>query len=219
MNTGHFGTVAQAERTAQGRQAKMMTAASLIEERRNRFRPMMQLTELLLELAQVQPTSTGPAPHPCPVRFCTGLAPLGAICCPDCWSRTPAAFRRAYHFAEPRAMHNRAAREFVAEIVEHALRRLSAERTGESDLPGGGPLAADDRQVADELTRRCGAADSFQDLIDAQGGRWPKLDCSPRWQPDRAACEAATKLADLYDREQAARRDPRRAMRLGIAGL
>lgn len=197
----------------------METAASLISRARNEWAPTIPPPAGLVELAELQPESAAPLPHPCPVRFCTGLTALGAVCCPACWKRTPAAFRRAYYFAQRRVMHNRASREFVAEIVEHALRRLSAERTGESDLPGAGRLGELERQQADQLTRRCTSFACFQELIDAPAGSGLKLDCGKGWQPDPAQREANTQLADFYDREQAARKDPRRICRLGIAGL
>lgn len=207
----------------------METAASVSQEVRKKG-PMVAGPASHPELEEDESESTGPAPRPCVIRCCTGLASyrsgcpdwLGSFragCCPDCWHRTPAAFRRAYHFAQRRVMHSLRAREFVAVILGQALRRLSAERTGESTLPSGGPLGASERQTADALTRRCTAFGSFDDLVGCDCGCVPTLCCHPGVELNTTERDANQQLADYYDREQAARKDPRRATRLGIAGL
>lgn len=194
----------------------METAASVSQELRKEV-PSVPPPAAHPELAEGQASSTGPAPLPCVIRFCTGKGSFPAGCCPDCWHRTPAAFRRAYHFAQRRIMHSLQAREFVALILGQALRRLSAERTGESTLPAGGPLGAAERQTADGLTQRCTAFGYFDDLV--EHGYPPILPCNPAVELDPTKRDANQQLADYYDREQAACKDPRRAKRLGIAGL
>ena len=66
----------------------------------------------------------------------------------------------------------------------------------------------------DKLTKKITAFDSFQDLLDAKGGYYPSLRCSPihgrRIDSTHLNCR---NLADAYDKAQAERGDGRRAYR------
>lgn len=58
---------------------------------------------------------------------------------------------------------------------------------------------------------------SLRRLLNAPGccdlGYWPKLECNPRWERDAARRRLHVEIADLYDRAQAGRGDPRRVTR------
>lgn len=91
-------------------------------------------------------------------------------------------------------------------FVDVAVARLSAELAG--------PLTDDDLFEAQALTTICTAFGTFVDLIHADDGYFPKLHSY-----EQKDAPKFRRLADLYDRAQRHRGDPRRAVRLGSAGL
>ncbi|MFO0578959.1 MAG: hypothetical protein U1A78_33565 [Polyangia bacterium] len=108
-----------------------------------------------------------------------------------------------------------AARRAAAEVVQQAARRIAAERAAAERRE----LTAEEQVRADELTQRRHACRSFEELLNTVPQYWPRLDCSLRFTRDPVERAENQELADLYDRAQALRGDPRRATRLGLAGL
>jgi hypothetical protein len=145
---------------------------------------------------------------PCGVSLCTGVVmDPDQVLCGRCWSKLPPGVQR--HL--PAELRRRPNAAKTQEMLGHALARLSAELQG--------ALVEDEFNEADLLTRQCTAFESFTKLINAGGGYWPKLRCSFADSPSRGERLAHCRLADYYDRAQAARKDPRRACRGVGCGL
>lgn len=139
------------------------------------------------------------------------------VFCPGCLLALPTA-TRACMGALSRLLLERtapAARRAAAEVVQQAARRLAAERAAALNSR----LSEAELARADELTQRRHACRSFEELLNTVPQYWPRLDCSLRFTPDPVERAENQELADLYDRAQALRGDPRRATRLGLAGL
>jgi len=173
-----------------------LTAAQTAEVRRRRA----------LHVPAVSPVSDR---FPCLVTGCQGAIEVAGLCCASCWARLPGG---AQFVLQRIRSTSPTQRERHLSIVETALARLSSELAG--------PLSDADQVEADRLNATYhGAFDSFAELLDAPGSYYPKL-----YQNDRAELTATerwelSRLADLYDRAQAARGDSRRAVRLGHSGL
>lgn len=155
----------------------------------------------------------------CPVNLCGLDCRQHDLCCIACWRRLPETFQRSFRVLNKNQRALGQFAEQVVEMAEQALRRLNAELSGGLGAQGLGPLGEGERQEADTLTRTCTAFGSFAELLGTQPDYRPKLDCSYRLQKDRARLRENQRLADLYDREQAARGDWRRCIRMGIPGL
>lgn len=97
------------------------------------------------------------------------------------------------------------------DVLEAAVARIAAEDAGARlEL-----LTKTEWESADELTREFTAFPSFEALLTAKGGYWPKLPCRRR----EPGSQRAQLLANFYDREQTVRGDARRATRVGSCGL
>lgn len=111
------------------------------------------------------------------------------------------------------AMHGQPFVDDAQNVRANLRYRITIEREG------GPALTASDMLSADSLTKILTTFDSFLEMAENPAGYWPKLNCSRLWERFPGRRNDAVLLANLYDRYQAARKDPRRAARLGIVGL
>ncbi len=145
--------------------------------------------------------------HPCLVAAwgCPNTIEVHGFCCKSCWAKLPEGVQREL----PRVIAGRElSRGMKEHVIGQALARLGCEIAG--------PLLDEELVEANRLTPLCHAFQTFDELLNAENGYWPKWSVQDlKGEEYRNTCH----LADLYDRAMVARGDSRRATRLGFAGL
>jgi len=160
--------------------------------------------------------------HECPVYGCTGaIDKLGlGWFCGDCWMTLPGLARKSIAECFEEAKRGRTSRRGEL-LLEQAMQRLCAEGRGraealtEDEQDDAFTLAYQAMSVGVPGLRFVGVGcyewdDVLQRQLDVSDGK------GGGFGADRRVCEA---LANYYDRAQARRGDPRRAIRLGYGGL
>lgn len=167
--------------------------------------------------AKLKPTpaaggaASPPSSRPkCAIASCkrlVGYTHGSGFLCPFHFVRLPEGTQRVLPYLSRRAEGDAERKD----VYTAALLRLASE----DDARKYGRLASEELAVADVLTRQLTAFPSFEALLTARGGYWPKLPCRLS-DPNR---DIAHLLSNFYDREQSARGDARRATRVGSCGL
>lgn len=150
----------------------------------------------------------------CKVAGCTMNAEIDGTYCQECWSRLPEAIQRAVSINLRRMSRDDLgplARREAQDVIAQCSARLACELQGAP--------TAEEIAEGDQLTRMLHSFNTFAELVNSYPGYWPKLRCSRIDEPNEQRRRANERLADLYDRAQKSKSDPRRATRLGCAGL
>lgn len=159
------------------------------------------------QVTPAAPPASGP--RKCGISTCkrpVGKTHGAGLLCPFHFVRLPEGTK----YVLPALMQRPTCNEQI-DVGIAAIGRLSSEDAGQRH----GRLTAEQLADADQLTCEFTAFRSFEELITADGGYWPKLPCRCN-DPDP---RRAHRLANLYDQEQTARGDARRATRVGSCGL
>lgn len=163
-------------------------------------------------------TTSSPAKNPvprtlCQVSECLRRVEGDAHFCKRCWALLPegAAWVLRRALKDLRNPDLASVRRSEIDALAQAEKRLACEFRP--------PPSPEELAEADELTRQHHAFGTFNELLDAPGGYWPKFDLSHMGGMDPKTRQGVERLCDLYDRGQHARLDPRRATRLGFCGL
>lgn len=156
----------------------------------------------------------------CRVEGCAWDAQHLGLLCATCWVRLDEGVQRALPYVLNRISLKSLPQTVqieAEEVRDQVLAQLAAVRLG-----GLGRVQGEDLREANRLTAKYHAFGLFCELVEAAGGYRPKFDLSRVSRfgaKDQATREDLRRLCDLYDREQSARNDPRRAVRLGVCGI
>lgn len=210
--TKGLGNIPSVQAAAQRAIQAEVQAMSAVQRRKD---------QVVFSLPDVEPAIPSEVLHHfaasrCPVLGCEEHIDLAGrtfgFVCMDCWNRLPELTRESLAEVFAESQKGRKSRRGDALLLQ-AYHRLCAELAG--------PLSDEDWREADATLERmissglvaCGGKTiwTMRDALDQP----VCFDCSI---PGSIGMDCTT-MADIYDRAQAARKDPRRAIRLGYGGL